>query len=218
MRLLRAIDLTKSCQKLSFRPRGGNARTPHGLADTLEIVPCSRLNLRVATGALGRCNFSAEHRDLAGCLICTPSTAAYVTSGMLRKETQGPTSWRIAEQVWRLKQSYTAQSLSCVRLPSLRSRTMANSSSWCDVVLSEILPIFCLVGRSGRRSPIPRHPIAARTEEPTSLRQQPVAAPRIRASGFFFCDGKGFIRSSVEIRYGPARAQAHSWWRIRSRP
>ena len=68
----------------------------------LEIVPCPRLNLRVATAALGRCNCSAEHHDLAGCLICTPSTAAYVTSGMSRKETQGPTSWRIAEQVWRL--------------------------------------------------------------------------------------------------------------------
>ena len=79
-----------------------------GLHRVRERLVCQRTsvinhvrasNLRVASAALGRCNFSAEHRDLAGCPICTPSTAAYVTSGMSRKETQGPTRWHIAEKV-----------------------------------------------------------------------------------------------------------------------
>ena len=68
--------------------------------DALEIVPCPRLNLRVATAALGRCNCSAEPRDLAGCQICIPSIAAHVTSGMLRKATQERIS--ITAQIWRL--------------------------------------------------------------------------------------------------------------------
>jgi hypothetical protein len=58
--------------------------------DALEIVPCPRLNLRVAPAVLGRCNCSAEHRDLTGCLICILSIAAHVTSGMLRKAMEGP--------------------------------------------------------------------------------------------------------------------------------
>ena len=35
--------------------------------------------------ALGRCNFFAEHHDLAGCLTCIPSTASHVMSGTLRR-------------------------------------------------------------------------------------------------------------------------------------
>src|SRR4029077_21246964 len=58
----------------------------------LEIVswtantPTSpRLNLRVAIAAPGRCNSFAKHHDLAGCLICIPSTASHVMSGTLRR-------------------------------------------------------------------------------------------------------------------------------------
>jgi hypothetical protein len=51
----------------------------------LEIVPCTRLKLRVASAALGRCNSFAKHHDLAGCLICIPSTASHVMSGTLRR-------------------------------------------------------------------------------------------------------------------------------------
>ena len=87
-----------SCQKLSFRPRAGNARAPHG-CDTLEIVswtantPTSpRLSLRVAIAALGRCNCFVELHDLASCLISTPSTASHVMSGTLRRA--GPSSSR----------------------------------------------------------------------------------------------------------------------------
>ena len=87
-----------SCQKLSFRPRAGNARAPHG-CDTLEIVswtantPTSpRLSLRVAIAALGRCNCFVELHGLANCLISTPSTASHVMSGTLRRA--GPSSSR----------------------------------------------------------------------------------------------------------------------------
>ena len=85
------LPSTKSCRKLSSRPRGGNAQAPHR-CDTLEIVswtantPTSpRLSLRVAIAALGRCNSFAKHHDLAGCLICIPSTASHVMSGTLRR-------------------------------------------------------------------------------------------------------------------------------------
>jgi hypothetical protein len=76
------LPSTKSCRKLSSRPRGGNAQAPHR-CDTLEIVswtantPTSpRPSLRVTIAALGRCNCFDELHDLAGCLISTPSTAA----------------------------------------------------------------------------------------------------------------------------------------------
>ena len=82
-----------SCQKLSFRPRGGNAQAPHRCDTTfLEIVswtantPTSpRPNLRAAIAALGRCNSFAKHHDLVGCQICIPSTASHVMSGTLRR-------------------------------------------------------------------------------------------------------------------------------------
>src|ERR1700722_9673964 len=65
----------------------------HHIAVTrLEIVswttnsPTSpRPSLRVAIAALGRCNCFAELHDLVGCLISTPSTAAYVMSGTLKR-------------------------------------------------------------------------------------------------------------------------------------
>jgi hypothetical protein len=92
------LPSTKSCRKLSSRPRGGNAQAPHRW-DTLEIVSCTantptspRPNLRVAIAALGRCNCFAELHGLADCQICIPSTASHVMSGTLRRV--GPSSSR----------------------------------------------------------------------------------------------------------------------------
>jgi hypothetical protein len=58
----------------------------------------------VASAAPGRCSSFVEHHDLAGCLICTPFTAACVTSGMLRRARRS-TSGPIAGHFWRLKKT-----------------------------------------------------------------------------------------------------------------
>jgi hypothetical protein len=50
----------------------------------------SRPSRRVAITALGQWNSFAEHRDLAGCLACTPSTTSHVTSGTLK-------AWQLKE-------------------------------------------------------------------------------------------------------------------------
>ena len=78
---------------------------------------------------------------------------------------------------------------------------MVKSRGRRDVVLIEVVPIIWLVGHPGD-DPHPPTKIAARTEEPTSLRQQP-AEPRVRILlGVPFCGGKAFVRSRVEIVAG----------------
>ena len=59
------------------------AQAPHR-CDTLEIVS-RQIHQQDRAQASGRCNSFAKHHDLAGCLICIPSTASHVTNGTLRR-------------------------------------------------------------------------------------------------------------------------------------
>ena len=87
VRLFRAFDPTPMLD----RP-GGHLAVQERTGFWLEIVSWTANtptspgpNLRVAIAALGLCNCFAELHDLAGCLICIPSTASHATNGTLRR-------------------------------------------------------------------------------------------------------------------------------------
>jgi hypothetical protein len=71
----------------------------------IRIPRLSRRFRYGASTALDRCDSFDERPDLAGCLICIPSTVYSVRSGMLKKAMQWLMSCRIAGQIWQFKQA-----------------------------------------------------------------------------------------------------------------